>query len=254
MTHCCNNCGEPGHILYNCKFPIVSYGIILYDDSYNEPKYLMICRKDSLGFVDFVRGKYNVNDEQYILNLLSEMTVSERSLILNNDFDKIWNIMWNIKTNRENKRYTREKELSKDKFNKLDIKNLISKINTKWTEPEWGFPKGRKNINERNLNAAIREFREETGYSPLSVDIVDNLVPFTEIFTGSNYKSYKHCYYLAKFNKKYNKNNGFQKSEISDMKWLTYSEAKKKIRPYNLEKLELLKNINTIINNYIIYK
>ena len=40
----------------------------------------MIRRKDSLSFVDFMRGKYNLEDKLYILNLFEKMTVNEENL------------------------------------------------------------------------------------------------------------------------------------------------------------------------------
>ena len=45
----------------------------------------MICRKDSLSFVDFMRGKYNITNTQHILNLITEMTITEKEMILNNE-------------------------------------------------------------------------------------------------------------------------------------------------------------------------
>ena len=38
----------------------------------------------------------------------------------------------------------------------------------------------------------IREFEEETGYEREDIELIHNLIPFDEIFTGSNLKSYKH--------------------------------------------------------------
>ena len=61
-----------------------------------------------------------------------------------------------------------------------------------WDEPEWGFPKGRRNYKEKDLECALREFEEETGIQKSSLTIIKNLNPFEEIFTGSNLKSYKH--------------------------------------------------------------
>ena len=40
----------------NYKLPIVSYGIILYTKQNNKIKYLMIRRKDSVGYIDIIRG------------------------------------------------------------------------------------------------------------------------------------------------------------------------------------------------------
>ena len=54
----CNNCGKTGHIFQNCKKPIISSGIIAFRKIDNQIQYLMICRKDTLGYVDFMRGKY----------------------------------------------------------------------------------------------------------------------------------------------------------------------------------------------------
>ena len=56
------------------------------------------------------------------------------------------------------------------------------------------------NYNEKDLTCAIREFEEETGYKNADFNIVYNILPYEEIFTGSNFKSYKHKYFICKFN------------------------------------------------------
>ena len=58
----CNNCGETGHAFHQCRKPITSTGMIVFKKDDDQIKYLMICRKDSLGFVDFMRGKYQTHD------------------------------------------------------------------------------------------------------------------------------------------------------------------------------------------------
>ena len=45
----------------------------------------------------------------------------------------------------------------------------------------------------------------------------------------------------------------FQESEVSDIRWVTYEEAKGIIRPYNLEKLEILTRVNTLLKEYRLY-
>ena len=43
----CNNCGNYGHSYSNCRHPILSYGIILYNnDESGESKIVMVERKD----------------------------------------------------------------------------------------------------------------------------------------------------------------------------------------------------------------
>ena len=56
----CNNCGKNGHLFHTCKNPITSIGIIAFRPSAEGVQYLMIRRKDSLGFVDFMRGKISI--------------------------------------------------------------------------------------------------------------------------------------------------------------------------------------------------
>ena len=112
----CNNCGKNGHVFQNCKKPIISSGIISFKIINGIKKYLMICRKDSLGFVDFMRGKYNITNTHHILNLINEMTITEKEMILNNDFDKLWNYLWG---DYSGKQYKNEEKSSREKFNKL---------------------------------------------------------------------------------------------------------------------------------------
>ena len=45
----------------------------------------------------------------------------------------------------------------------ISLGDIIKKSTTKWTTPEWGFPKGRRNLKESNLDCSRREFMEETG-------------------------------------------------------------------------------------------
>jgi len=55
----CNNCGKYGHLYHQCKTPITSFGIIVFRIKNDIPQYLMIRRKDTLGYIDFMRGKYS---------------------------------------------------------------------------------------------------------------------------------------------------------------------------------------------------
>ena len=130
----------------------------------------------------------------------------------------------------------------------FNLESLIQSSTTNWIEPEWGFPKGRRNFQENDLQCAIREFSEETGFPKNKISVIKNLIPLDEIFTGSNFKSYKHRYFLAY--SKYKEENKFQKSEVSKLKWMTLDDAIKAIRPYNLERIDLLKNIDKVLHKY----
>ena len=78
----CNNCGKNGHTFGNCKRPITSMGVICFRNKGDNLEYLCICRKDSLGYIDFLRGKYPLYDKDYILTLSNEMTTREKENLL----------------------------------------------------------------------------------------------------------------------------------------------------------------------------
>ena len=260
-TNFCNNCGNMGHNYKSCKYPITSIGMITFRYFNNEIQYLLIQRKDSLGFVEFMRGKYPVHNMDYIQNIFNEMTESEKDRIKKNSFDELWNELWGkwIGTN-----YRGEERISREKHKMLmdgilinetlyDINYFIKNSNTSWSEAEWGFPKGRRNFQEKDLNCALREFEEETGISKSDVNVAINLVPYEEIFTGSNLKSYKHKYFLGYINENVELNNNYQKTEVCDVKWLNYENCISTIRPYNIEKKKILKKINSVLQKYRLY-
>ena len=45
----------------------------------------------------------------------------------------------------------------------------------------------------------------------------------------------------------------YQETEVSDMKWLSFDECTKYIRPYNVEKVNILTKISNILKNYQLY-
>ena len=74
----CNNCGKQGHLYHQCKMPITSIGIIVFRYNDANIEYLMIRRKDTLGYLDFMRGKYSVYNKEYIMNMIKQMTTEEK--------------------------------------------------------------------------------------------------------------------------------------------------------------------------------
>ena len=255
----CNNCGKQGHLYHQCKRPITSIGIIAFR-KYNEKReFLMICRKNSLGFVDFMRGKYKLYNPLHLANLINEMTNREKSELLEHDFQTLWTNLWGEYVGVQ---YRGEENTSKEKFKKIrdgielkngrvyNLQSLIEDSTTKWETPEWGFPKGRRNYQENDLSCALREWEEETGYSRQHLDIIHNLIPFEEIFTGSNFKSYKHKYFLGEIHPSVNAYSAFQQSEVSAVRWLSLEDCLRFIRPYNLEKKQLICLINNVIEKY----
>ena len=81
-TNTCNNCGKQGHSFHQCKLPITSYGVIVFRPSGTGVQFLMIRRKDSFGYIDFIRGKYSPYNIYQIQNIINEMSISELELVL----------------------------------------------------------------------------------------------------------------------------------------------------------------------------
>lgn len=271
---CCANCGNIGHMYKSCNHPITSLGIICYRLKYDAdnhcifPEYLMVQRKDSLSYVEFLRGKYNLQNKDYIMSLFSHMTDDERQRIVQYSFDTLWKELWQLDS--DNNNFQREYFKSKKKFNLLlngyfiktidnqtffmSLNSILKHTKSVLNETEWGFPKGRRNINESDLDCAKREFCEESGFSLKDIDIKRLQKPFEEVFTGSNKIRYKHVYYIALLLNYNNiiKNNRAKMLEIKDVKWFRFKEAIEKIGKYNIERKELLKRVNMIIvNNYL---
>jgi hypothetical protein len=94
----CNNCNRTNHVYNNCRAPITSIGVIAFRCGESGPEFLMIRRRDSFGFVDFIRGKYSLNDEAYIQRIIDEMTVTEKSNLMRLTFDQLWRLLWGDST------------------------------------------------------------------------------------------------------------------------------------------------------------
>lgn len=251
----CINCGIYGHTFKYCNKPIISYGIIPYYIENNEVFILLIQRKDTIGYTDFIRGKYS--DLSIAKLFLEEMTYEELLKIKKLSFKELWD---DIFINKNCKIYIKEYDISYKKFINLDVKSMIDDIildtnSVKYNKQEYGFPKGRASLYEDPLECAIREFEEETGYNRNFLDIKNNIIPFREYYTGVNNKEYICVYYIAEFKKNNNmnknviidKNNILQSGEVKKVKWYPIKKAYKKFRDYHVIKKHILYKLYTFL-------
>lgn len=227
-------------------------------------EYLLIRRKNSLNYVEFIRGKYDINNFDYLAKSMNFITINERDMIKNNIFDNLWNDLWG------NNSINSEFNESKNKFNLLKKGILIKKndINIHFSldklidntvynfkEPEWGFPKGRRNSREKNIECAKREFEEETNIVSDNYNII-NMTPLEETYLASNNLKYKHIYYISQIKNRntileMNNENEDQRIEIGNISWFKFNDAISIIREYNIEKKNILVNLHLNIK-YII--
>jgi 8-oxo-dGTP pyrophosphatase MutT (NUDIX family) len=243
----CRNCGKRGHKYKDCLYPRLSYGIVLFND---KDEIVMIERKDSISYIEFLRGKYKIEDSEYIQLLFNRMSVLEKDVILNNNFNILWNNLWysNISSKKD---YLR----SYNKFILLDLKNYINNSTINYLNNEWEIPKGRRNLNETDIECAKREFQEETNIAQNDYDLLKNIEPFEEEYIGSNNIVYKNIYYIGKikvnnYNLYIDKQNRDQVSEIRSIKWFSIIDCLTRIRDYSDYKLNVVDKIfNFIYSN-----
>ena len=127
----------------------------------------------------------------------------------------------------------------------MDIPSLIDNTISKWKYSELSFPKGRKQLGEKDIKCAKREFFEETRLSDSHYTILP-ILPVEELFKGSNDLMYKHVYYLSQFHDnddtlnpndiKVDFTNIKQCGEVADLAFLSFKDAITLIRPYDYAK------------------
>jgi ADP-ribose pyrophosphatase YjhB (NUDIX family) len=251
----------------NCTHPITSYGCIVFRWFRNSLQYLMVQRRDSLAYVEFLRGKYRLDNVKYISRLLQGMTRDELNRLRDLSFTELWNRLWTGAS----RNFIREQTDADAKLTHLrngyciggDSKNepvsldeLMDKISDDecLPETEWGWPKGRRDLMETDRECAVREFWEETGIRPHSIRFLDGLSPVQEEYTGSNGIRYRHVYFLAEYVGPYHSTQSrFQSNEIKSVKWMDVTEVMSKLSTVNVpqEKRTLLRNVHTDLSKKI---
>jgi 8-oxo-dGTP pyrophosphatase MutT (NUDIX family) len=275
----CSNCTQYGHQSKQCPHPITSYGVILFriKSAWNQAaellqgsltglesvkdniEYLLIQRRDSIGFIEIMRGKYRLSDVEYIKQHINGMTEGERQSLLIKPFDELWEGLWGPPQEGSHA-YRNEKEQAKQKLEALrpSLEEIIKECGPAWATPEWGFPKGRRDMGESEYACAMREMWEETNILEKDIVPIRNMEPITESFSGTNHVNYCHRYYLAFAEDGIGeetldvaaKHNAHIKREVGCVKWMSLEDAVKYIRPDNEEKRQVLFRVNKLLQRF----
>jgi len=217
-----------------------SYGIVCYRPSRQGIQLLMIKKSTTYHFCEFVAGHYRKFNEAHIMKLLNNMTYYEKMDILSLNFQNMWyriylenpdKVFLQNSHNTWANLYFRKKNKFEFTFLRDGGKKLRQLIaNSRNVDTLWEFPKGRKNdINESDVETAIREFREETGIDYSKYQILWHIKPFVETYTDFGI-TYQNTYFYAKaigeWDAIYNFYDKYQISEVSDIKWITKNNLK----------------------------
>jgi ADP-ribose pyrophosphatase YjhB (NUDIX family) len=223
----------------------------------NDIKFLLIRRKFSLGYIEFISGRYNIKNIEGIMFLFKQMTPIEINNIKKSTFDELWNEFWTLE-NRKKKHVQVKYIDSKQKFNclkyKIDVDLALdfytSSIKYEYEFPEWGYPKGRRQKNESEIECAIREFTEETNYKKEDIEIFTALKPIEENLMGTDGVNYRHIYFVAKLITDKNPEIGINSSnEIGDINFFSYIDTMNIIREHHIEKKLITKKIYMFMLN-----
>jgi len=257
-----------------------SYGIACcrYNLETKHPEVLMIKKRYTYAFFDFVFSKYKKKDDNRLRKLFSQMSVYEKIDILRLDFDKLWcririkipeapdytkhnrEKMHNIRKNDAWKTYMIKKNKFDEGFVIGDKGRRLRKLihGTKSIDSIWEIPKGRPADNEKSINTAIREFKEETDIGINKYNFLIHIEPITESYIV-NKCHYQHTYFIVVPNKfdwdpEINFSSYEQLVEIENIQWVSLNKAHylnlKQIDP-QLRIMNLLKKVITIFkNNY----
>lgn len=214
-------------------------------------QFLMVQRKHSLGYMEFMRGRYSIDNIDTLIHLIEQMTPNEIDDVSNEDFDYLWNGLWDL-NNIKNKNHHKEFIQSKQKFYqiKLNHPNIFTKIKPLYIFNEWGFPKGRREAYESDLVCAIREFEEETGLEETNYNVLEKCKSIRENLTGTNGVHYAHNYFLSVINDNSN-NKDETNREIRQTQVLNILQCLDKIRPYHKNKIRIIKHIYMVINDFL---
>lgn len=212
----------------------------------NNTNSLIVRRKYTYNFIHLIRGLYDLEIET-IIKSINLLTFSEYRDLKNKTFDELW-----IDINGNKNLYDKAKEQFNILINYI-IPQIEHKIIITYEYPEWGFPKGKRNNNETNIECAKREFYEETGLRENDYIILDRLYPLIENMRGSNDLYYKHVYYIALFNQNFDTstirldNNYIQTIEIGGIGVYSLNETLKILRDYNYERINIINNLKLFL-------
>lgn len=235
----------------------LSYGTICYRTINETIEYLLVKRKYSYAFTDFLFGKYKLSDIEYLITLFSRMAPQEKLNILTLTFNELWILVWSNYQQIYEFNYNQGKirfEILQRGYifddRSYNFIELIKLSSDKYLTCEWGFPKGKKNSkDESDEHCAIREFMEETGVKS-GFKINRQMQKIYEAHTGINKIYYKTFLYFLEFSGSID-TSLVDKAEISDLRWFTRNEISNRIRDYQhsiFKAIDIAEN-NILVNN-----
>jgi 8-oxo-dGTP pyrophosphatase MutT (NUDIX family) len=222
-----------------------SYGVAIcrFNLDANQYEMLLVKKRCTYNFVEFVLGHYAKTNESRLIYLFNGMTNAEKLSILSLDYG---NIYYNVFLTNPDSLYFDDSttipdnlvkfKLYKRKFidtfvrdDGVRLRLLIAK--SKNIETIWEVPKGRKsNPQEKELSCAVRETVEETGVSLAKYKLLLDISPRRMTHTDMNTKYINYLYIGLIGNPKFIPRVSFgdkqQLSEVVNVAWMNLEQIK----------------------------
>lgn len=208
----------------------ISYGIACWRKSGARQSLLVVKKRITYSFNQFIHMQFDIYNDMKIIELLCGMTVEEKLDIMSLNFAQIWYRVWG--STLPTFKYCRGKELFERAFLIDDgarLRCLIKKATH--ADTLWEIPKGRMERGDASpVFCAMREFHEETGIdksqytilptNPIKFSYIDNKIRYTFIYYIAIAKPHVRAKIVID-----------TKTEISDAKWASIDE----IRALNMD-------------------
>jgi 8-oxo-dGTP pyrophosphatase MutT (NUDIX family) len=192
-----------------------SFGIACFR-TVPEPQILLVKKRFTHAFLDFLMGRYNTKHPTTLTNLFNNMTYSEKRDILSLDFKRVWaRVMLNAPDSEQLVRTTNigdgrlnvrimggSEELYQKRATLFDkhfakdsgkwLRKLMNKTRT--VDTAWEIPKGRPETKESPIETACRELKEEAGLVASQYTLYEQHSIVQKFKLGL---SYEHKFFLA---------------------------------------------------------
>ena len=242
-----------------------SYGIICCRRHPTKGVQIVLVRKPlTYHFCEFVSGHYRKSDDAHLKKLFNNMTFHEKMDILSLKFNLMWYRIYKSNPDQVflqgagsymSKQYMRKKTKFEASFlhdGGARLKKLIS--DTTNAETLWEIPKGRRQeeSGEEYINAAIREFTEETTIQPKQYKLLLRVEPYVETYSDFG-TTYQNIYYFAEaigdWEPRIKFSDGAQISEVSAISWCSLTDIKN-MKLDHVTHARLLKMFDKISKKY----
>lgn len=200
-------------------------GMIIYKNTSNYKRFLLIKKKYTYTFINLILGKYN----PYELNIDGKISNIEKYILYTYDIIYIYHEYFpnfNLSNKLRSKIIDLYNKFKNSIVDRYKIPYMKWLYNIKTCQTQWEMPKGAKYSYETDIECAIREVREETNIRANQLNIHYELHPLCISISPKYRIPMKICYFVAQFNSNHNIKLYGDKNEVSSIGWFQIHEIK----------------------------